>query len=72
MGSEWLLTLQISLGSRYNSFGTLKRRSRKEAIHCFHGSVYIQEGDTAESFKVLINTFKFFYDEKQSFPRCSI
>lgn len=57
----------MSLGSRYKSLGTLKGRGRKEAIHCFHGSVCLQEGDTPESFKVLINTFKPFKMKNEAF-----
>jgi len=47
------LTLQHALGSRHNSSGALKRWGSKEAIYSFHGSICLQEGDTAESFKVL-------------------
>lgn len=50
----WTYTM-CTLGSRHNSFGALKRRGRKETIHCFHGSLSLQEGDSSESFKVLFS-----------------
>lgn len=49
---NFIISINIE-GSRYNNFGTFKRRSSEEAIYCFHGSVCLQEGDTFESFKVL-------------------
>ncbi|KAF8388047.1 hypothetical protein HHK36_026713 [Tetracentron sinense] len=44
-----MVTLFLSYGSRYESFGTLVGIGRKETIYCFHGSICFQEGDTFES-----------------------
>lgn len=52
--NTYMLILLQTLGSRYNRFGTFCGGGSKETIHCFHGSVCLQEGDTSESFKVLI------------------
>lgn len=45
----YMLTLLQTPGSRYNSFGTFCGGGSKKAIHCFDGSVCLQEGDTSES-----------------------
>lgn len=50
----YMLTLLQTPGSRYNSFGTFCGGGSKKAIHCFDGSVCLQEGDTSESSQVLI------------------
>ena len=51
---DLLLTLLHNLASRYDCPGPFKGWGSKETIHCFYGSVCIQEGDTSESIKVLI------------------
>lgn len=48
-----MLTPLYASGSRYNSFGTFEGWGSKETIHCFHGSLCLQEGDSSESFEVL-------------------
>lgn len=41
-------------GSRHNCFGTIARRGREEALHCFDGSLRLQEGNTSESSKAIL------------------
>lgn len=50
----------IIIGSRYNGFGTFKKRGPKETIYCFNGCVRLQKGDTSKSFEVP-EDFRFAY-----------
>lgn len=57
--SEWLstnayATFTYTSGSRHDGVGAFEGRGFKETIHCFNGSVCLQEGDTFEPFKVLL------------------
>lgn len=51
--------LTNTLGSGHHCFRIISRGSWKKALHCINGSLYLQEGNPSEPFKV---TYSFQYD----------
>ena len=46
------LLLTLYIGSGHNSFRTVKGWGIEKAVHSFHGSLYLQKGDTSKHFEV--------------------